>query len=127
MMGPDDVDQGPDIHARRFIVDDEKTILDFLAEELVDDYETLLALDGQTALEIAKAKKPDIILLDIVMPGMDGYEVLRRIQGDKNMRAIPVIFPGTADSQPQTGHSPSCDIPGGQAPCSPRFSNTRFR
>ena len=74
------------------IVDDTEDNLDILVETLGNDYEVSVAMDGETALESIKMEVPDIILLDIMMPGMDGYEVCRQIKTDKNMADIPIIF-----------------------------------
>jgi len=75
------------------VVDDTPENIDVLKEALKKDYIVRPALDGATALKIASADpKPDLILLDIRMPGMDGYEVIRRLQADANTREIPVIF-----------------------------------
>ena len=74
------------------VVDDTETNIDVLLEILSDDYEVSVALDGESALEIAFEDQPDIILLDIMMPGLDGYEVCRRLKQHKETFEIPVIF-----------------------------------
>ncbi len=75
------------------VVDDTPGNIDVLREALKKDYTIRPALDGVTALKIAAADpKPDLILLDIMMPEMDGYEVMRRLQADASVREIPVIF-----------------------------------
>ena len=75
------------------VVDDTPDNIDVLKETLKKDYTVRPALDGATALRIASVDpKPDLILLDIMMPEMDGYEVMRRLQADSNTRQIPVIF-----------------------------------
>ena len=75
------------------VVDDTPDNIDVLKEALKKDYIVRPALDGATALKIASTDpKPDLILLDIMMPGMDGYEVLRRLRAGRNTRQIPVIF-----------------------------------
>ena len=51
-----------------------------------------MAMDGEGALELAHTDPPDLILLDIMMPGMDGYEVCRRLKADEKTKDIPVIF-----------------------------------
>lgn len=56
------------------------------------NYELFLATNGRTALEISKAERPDLVLLDITMPEMDGYEVCERLMADKETAEIPVIF-----------------------------------
>lgn len=75
------------------VVDDTPENIDVLIGALKIDYTIRPALDGVTALKIASSDpKPDLILLDIMMPKMDGYEVMRRLQMDDNTRQIPVIF-----------------------------------
>ncbi|MBF0311263.1 MAG: response regulator [Magnetococcales bacterium] len=78
--------------ARIFVVDDTETNIDILLETLGDTYEVSVALDGQTALEDIPDREPDLILLDVMMPEMDGYEVCRRLKREVRTRDIPVIF-----------------------------------
>lgn len=78
---------------RILIVDDEKFNREILSELLLPDYDVFLAKDGDQAIARARATPgPDLILLDVVMPGMDGYEVLRRLRADERTSTIPVIF-----------------------------------
>ena len=75
------------------IVDDERLNLDILVELLKTDYRTLVAKDGEQALKRAvSASELDLILLDVMMPGIDGYEVCRRLKADEVAWKIPVIF-----------------------------------
>ncbi len=74
------------------IVDDTETHIDLLLETLGSDYDISVATDGESALEYISQETPDLILLDIMMPDMDGYEVCRRLKESKNGREIPVIF-----------------------------------
>jgi putative two-component system response regulator len=74
------------------IVDDTEANIDLLLEVLSDDFDVSVALDGESALEIAFDDPPDLILLDIMMPGMDGYEVCEKLKGNPKTSAIPVIF-----------------------------------
>jgi len=74
------------------VVDDTEENIDILVETLGNDYEISVAMDGESALEDMAANKPDLVLLDIMMPGMDGYEVCRRIKADPETSDIPVIF-----------------------------------
>lgn len=75
------------------IVDDDPTNLRTLGELLRPEYRVRLASSGAEALRVACSEPcPDLILLDVMMPGMDGCEVLRRLQADDATRAIPVIF-----------------------------------
>lgn len=75
------------------VVDDIVENIDVLAGALAKDYEVKVALHGEDALGIAFTKPyPDLILLDIVMPGIDGYEVCRKLKENKGTRDIPVLF-----------------------------------
>ena len=75
------------------IVDDQPENIHVLANILQEHYDVQAATNGAKALEIASGKNPpDLILLDIVMPDMDGYEVCRRLKADERTRDIPVIF-----------------------------------
>ena len=77
---------------RILVVDDVPSNLDILVEVLGESYSVSVATDGVQALEEVLREIPDLILLDILMPEMDGYEVCRRIKQDKATRDIPVIF-----------------------------------
>lgn len=77
---------------RVMVVDDMETNIDLLVETLSDEYQISVAMDGESALEYVAESPPDLILLDIMMPGMDGYEVIRRLKRDEATREIPVIF-----------------------------------
>lgn len=75
------------------IVDDMPANIKVLGDALKDEHTVLFATSGSKALEIAHSMNPpDLILLDIVMPDMDGYEVCRRLKADKETSTIPVIF-----------------------------------
>lgn len=74
------------------LVDDEPNNLKVLQQILKDHFELLFAINGEKALAAAKEHLPDIILLDIMMPGMDGYQVCSHLKQDATTRDIPVIF-----------------------------------
>ena len=79
--------------SRILVVDDTEDIRYFLATLLQDKYEVIAASSGEACLQAAIAdKRPEIILLDVVMPGMDGYEVMSRLANDARTADIPVIF-----------------------------------
>ena len=77
---------------RVLLVDDIKDNITILIETLKNDYVLGFALNGPDALKYAREKSPDLILLDIMMPDMDGYEVCRRLKADPDTRNIPVLF-----------------------------------
>ncbi|MEM6765917.1 MAG: response regulator transcription factor [Bacteroidota bacterium] len=75
------------------IVDDEEDILDLLEYNLEQEgYQVLKALDGEKAIDLAVREKPDMILLDIMMPKLDGIETCRRIRGLPDMDRIYIVF-----------------------------------
>ncbi|PKM85865.1 MAG: hypothetical protein CVU87_14185, partial [Firmicutes bacterium HGW-Firmicutes-12] len=63
-----------------------------LLKEVFPEVSVITALTGEKGLELAAAEDPDVILLDIVMPGMDGYEICRRLKADSRLSEIPVVF-----------------------------------
>src|SRR3974390_2287156 len=77
---------------RILLVDDAKTNLDILVEGLKTDHKLSLALNGETALQLAARTPPDLVLLDIVMPGLDGYEVCRRLRKMPETAEVPIMF-----------------------------------
>lgn len=66
----------------------QKTLFDVLTQE---NYEVFSALDGEVGLRLAKSKKPDVILLDLILPKKNGFEVLKALKGDPETKEIPVI------------------------------------
>ena len=81
------------------IVDDEPFNVDYLEQELEDaDYTTIAAVNGQDALIKVQTETPDLVLLDIMMPLMDGFEVLSRLKADPSTRDIPVIVISASNS-----------------------------
>jgi putative two-component system response regulator len=78
--------------SRILVVDDTKTNVDILVEALSDEYDVSVAMDGATALALAEEIRPDLILLDIMMPDMDGYEVCTTIKSNHEIRQTPIIF-----------------------------------
>ena len=74
------------------VVDDSPKIVDLLVNTLKDDYRLEIAESGPQALDYAKKYNPDLILLDIMMPEMDGFETCRRLKQEERTRDIPIIF-----------------------------------
>ncbi len=74
------------------IVDDVESEIDILVDILHKEYEVCVAMDGESALEAAAEVGPDLILLDVLMPGMDGYEVCRRLKQNPKTMDISIIF-----------------------------------
>ena len=80
------------------VVDDAPVNIDTVKEVLSEKYIIQAAVDGKTALKIIQKRKPDLILLDIMMPEMDGFEICKTLKANKNTRSIPVIFLTAVDN-----------------------------
>jgi putative two-component system response regulator len=78
--------------AKILVVDDNLSSLKQIGAQLGENYEVSLAKSGALALQICTLEKPDLILLDIEMPGMDGFETLKRLRLNRYLGSIPVIF-----------------------------------
>ena len=74
------------------IVDDTRFNIQIMTNILVNDYKIFYATSGKTALEIAMSERVDLILLDVIMPEMDGYEVCKKLKSDPHTQNIPIIF-----------------------------------
>ena len=75
------------------IMEDEELILNLLERKLIKEgYEILVARNGEEGLKLIKEKKPDLLLLDIIMPIKGGFEVLEEMQKDENLKDVPVII-----------------------------------
>jgi sigma-B regulation protein RsbU (phosphoserine phosphatase) len=82
---------------RVLVVDDARANVDMLVAALRGDYKLSVALDGESALRAIGRSAPDLLLLDIVMPGIDGYEVCRRLRADPATRELPIMFLSSLD------------------------------
>lgn len=82
----------PKAKPRLLVVDDQPTNIQVLYQILSDDYQVLMATSGEQALLVCASKRPDLVLLDLVMPEMDGYQVCQRLKADSASRDIPIIF-----------------------------------
>lgn len=75
------------------VVDDSRTVVHSLRTVLEQDgYYVMEAYDGMTAIELAKAHQPDIILMDVIMPGLNGFQATRKIRKDPSTHSIPIII-----------------------------------
>jgi len=89
--------------ARILIVDDDPSNVELLADIFDEDYEVLFATDGSKALELAVRSLPDLILLDVLMPGIDGFEVCRQLKESRSTAGISIIFiTGMGDMEAET-------------------------
>jgi diguanylate cyclase (GGDEF)-like protein len=74
------------------VVDDQPVHLQVLHRTLSGEHQMFAATQGEQALKVAREQRPDLVLLDVVMPGMDGFEVLHRLRSEPELADIPVIF-----------------------------------
>jgi len=79
--------------AKILLVEDDEFLANMYRAKLeIENYEVVMALNGEAGLHMAEEKNPDLILLDIVMPKMNGFEVLNHLKSDKDLKKIPVIL-----------------------------------
>jgi DNA-binding response OmpR family regulator len=75
------------------IIEDDKFLRELIAQKILkENYDIAEAVDGESGLKAAKDEKPDLVLLDLILPGIDGFEVLSRIKADMSIANIPVII-----------------------------------
>mgnify|MGYP006163507873 CR=1 FL=1 len=122
------MNQAPDQRPRLLLVDDEPTNLQVLRHILQADYRLLFATDGERALQVAREQRPDLVLLDIMMPNLDGYAVCRLLKADAATAAIPVIFiTALTDSQDETAGFDAGAVDYITKPVSPPVVRARVR
>lgn len=78
--------------ARILVVDDSPTVRTYIVSGLKDEYECLIAVDGESGLAAARAERPAAIIADIEMPGMDGLDLLEALKADPKTKSIPVVI-----------------------------------
>ena len=89
---------------RVLVVDDDKEVVRLMRGYLEGaGYEVLVAYNGETALHTIRRERPDLVLLDINMPGKNGHEVLREMKSDENLKSIPVVILTTSDAEEDIG------------------------
>jgi DNA-binding response OmpR family regulator len=75
------------------IIEDDKFLRELIAQKLLkENYEISEAVDGEEGIKKIREEKPDLILLDLILPGIDGFEVLSRMKSDEEISSIPVII-----------------------------------
>jgi len=79
---------------KKILIVEDDSILQKALQEFLDGegFEIFSALDGEEGIKLGKEKKPDLVLLDIILPKKDGYEVLKELKSDENTKKIPVIL-----------------------------------
>jgi diguanylate cyclase (GGDEF)-like protein len=83
---------GAERKPRLLVVDDQAINVQALYQAFAADHQVLMATHGEQALQVCRSKQPDLVLLDVMMPGLDGYEVCARLKSEDLTRDIPVIF-----------------------------------
>jgi CheY-like chemotaxis protein len=79
--------------AKILIADDEQDCIDFVREAMADSpHEVLAAMDGEEALKVAREQSPDLIILDVEMPKLNGFDVFAQLRADEKLSAVPVIM-----------------------------------
>lgn len=75
------------------VIEDDKFLRELIIQKLIrEGYETSEAVDGEEGIKKIKQEKPDLILLDLILPGIDGFEVLSRAKEDSSLAQIPIII-----------------------------------
>jgi DNA-binding response OmpR family regulator len=75
------------------IIEDDKFLRELIVQKLIkEDYEVVEAVDGEDGIRKIKEEKPDLVLLDLILPGIDGFEVLTKMREDVEIASIPVII-----------------------------------
>lgn len=75
------------------VADDEEDVRELVAYRLTrSGYGVVEAIDGQQALELARDRKPDLAVLDVMMPRLDGYELTRKLRAEESLRSLPIIL-----------------------------------
>jgi len=75
------------------VIEDDKFLRELIVQKLSNEgYDIIEAVDGEKGVESVKKEKPDLILLDLILPGIDGFEVLARIKSDPALSEIPIII-----------------------------------
>ncbi|TGK01794.1 response regulator [Leptospira langatensis] len=117
-----------DVRPKILIVDDEATNLQVLRQILQDEYFLLFAKDGAKAIELAILEKPNLILLDVMMPGMSGHETCQKLRNDPATSRIPVIFvTAMAEEEDETDGFESGAVDYITKPVSPAIVKARVR
>jgi CheY-like chemotaxis protein len=86
------------------VVEDDRALRDFLCTALADEFRVAVAVTGEEALEVAQQLRPDVVLLDVMLPGRSGLDVLRQLRADPDLQDIPVLVM-TAFSEIEPGEA----------------------
>lgn len=82
------------------IIEDDKFLRELVGQKLIrEGYEVFMALDGEEGVRLVKEKKPNLVLLDLILPGMDGFEVITALKSDADVSLIPIIVLSNLDQK----------------------------
>ncbi len=81
------------------IIEDNQLLRELIHKKVKEKYTVVLAVDGETGLEAIKREKPDLVLLDILLPGMSGFDVLEKMKSDPEVSNIPVLILSNLSNQ----------------------------
>jgi len=88
------------------IIEDEKVLADLLRKRLLmEGYDVTVSLDGKEGFELLKKVKPDLLLLDIILPGIDGFEIMEKMIKDKELSKIPIIIVSNSGQPVEIGRA----------------------
>jgi len=97
-----DIGFAPPVKPKVLVVDDENSLQTLIFDSLESDFDVIAALNGRQGLEVASRIKPDVILMDVMMPDMGGYDAVRLLNGKPETRSIPVIVMTAQDFDDST-------------------------
>jgi len=122
--GPPVAEQRP----RLLVVDDQRVNIQALFQVFQTDHKVSMATSGEQALALCRSQPPDLVLLDVVMPGMDGFEVCKRLKADEATKDIPVIFvTGHNDEEAETRGLDAGAVDFISKPINPRIVRARVK
>ena len=117
-----------DVRPRLLVVDDQRVNIQALFQAFQADHKVQMATSGEQALALCRSQPPDLVLLDVVMPGMDGFEVCRRLKADDATKDIPVIFvTGHNDEEAETRGLDAGAVDFISKPINPRIVRARVK
>lgn len=92
------------------IVEDDRVLREFLCTALADEFEVAGAVTGEEAVELARRLRPDVVLLDVMLPGLSGLDVVREIRADPELRHTPVlVMTAFSDIEPSEAEAAGAD------------------
>lgn len=97
-------EQDASSRARVLVVEDDSALRQFLCTALADEFDVTGAVSGEEAVQLARRLRPDVVLLDVMLPGLSGLDVVREIRADSELRDTPVLVM-TAFSEIEPGHA----------------------